>query len=133
MVVRCVQQKQVDLDAFPSQVLCLAESIKFTSRAEHAVRQNKVAALRKLMVKTLQGYTSADLAAAPLSQLKVKALILDLVHHIDVCEQLERADVRSCQDWHWDKQLRYYLSPQGDCVARDATGVSAAATCQASS
>lgn len=41
--------------------------------------------------------------------LKVKALVLDLVHHIDVCDQLLAANCRSVTDWIWQKQLRFYL------------------------
>ncbi|CAK9088100.1 Cytoplasmic dynein 2 heavy chain 1 (Dynein heavy chain isotype 1B) [Durusdinium trenchii] len=118
-LVRCVhEKKQVNLTGYPSQVLCLAENIKFTSRCEHAIKQGKIASLRKLLRKTLQGYTSADLSKQPLSQLKVKSLILDLVHNIDVCDQLEKAGVTSLEDWHWDKQLRYYLNTDNQCVVR---------------
>lgn len=117
LVVRCVHEKQVSLADFPSQVLCLAETIKFTSRCEHAIKQNKISSLKKLLRKTLQGYTSAqDLDA--LSQLKVKALVLDLVHNIAICEELEEADIGSAQDWHWEKQLRYYLTKDNICVVR---------------
>ncbi|GBG24746.1 Cytoplasmic dynein 2 heavy chain 1 [Hondaea fermentalgiana] len=117
LVVQCVHDKQVSLTAYPSQVLCVAESIKFTSRCEHAIKQGKLPSLKKLLRKTLQGYTSAqDLDA--LSQLKVKALVLDLVHHISICEEVEGADVQSTQDWHWDKQLRYYLTKDNACVVR---------------
>ena len=41
--------------------------------------------------------------------LKLKSLILDVIHNIDVVDQLTSANVRSVDDWAWQKQLRYGL------------------------
>ena len=41
-------------------------------------------------------------------ELKLKALILDTIHHISIVEKLIEASVRSIDDWLWKKQLRYY-------------------------
>lgn len=38
----------------------------------------------------LEEYTSYDLSSRPLMQLKIKALVLDLVHNMDVVDQLQR-------------------------------------------
>ncbi len=46
--------------------------------------------------------------------LKLKALILDTIHHIDVVRTLDSSGVRGAEDWLWQKQLRYYL--EGDSV-----------------
>ena len=43
---------------------------------------------------------------------KIKALILDLIHMIDVVEQLLKDQVaqsRNPSDWMWYKQLKYYV------------------------
>jgi dynein heavy chain 2 len=42
--------------------------------------------------------------------LKLKALILDLIHNIDVLGQLIEKGVRGLQDWYWQKQLRYHMA-----------------------
>lgn len=39
--------------------------------------------------------------------LKLKALILDTIHHIDVIEKLIYHNTVSLNDWHWKKELRY--------------------------
>ena len=39
-------------------------------------------------------------------QLKLKALILDTVHYIDVVDQLIEEDVKTLDEWDWKKQLR---------------------------
>lgn len=44
--------------------------------------------------------------------LKLKALILDIIHNIDVVKQLNQAEVHSVEDWAWKKQLRFYMNDQ---------------------
>ena len=43
-------------------------------------------------------------------ELKLKALILDTVHNIDIVQLLVRDNIRSTDNWLWQKQLRCYLS-----------------------
>jgi len=54
-------------------------------------------------------YTSFDLSTQPIMNLKIKSLVLDLIHNRDVVDQLKKARVRDLTDWMWQKQLRYYL------------------------
>lgn len=42
-----------------------------------------------------------------LMQLKMKALILDLIHHIDILDQLITNNVNVQSDWNWYKQLKF--------------------------
>lgn len=37
---------------------------------------------------------------------KLKALLLDTIHHINVIEELIDANVTDVNDWIWQKQLR---------------------------
>ena len=43
-------------------------------------------------------------------ELKLKALILDTIHSIDVVQSLIRSGVKAVGHWLWQKQLRFYLS-----------------------
>ncbi|KAH8074196.1 dynein light chain binding protein [Aureococcus anophagefferens] len=61
----------------------------------------------------LETYTGQDLSGMPVTQLKVKALVMDLVHNMDVLDQLDRARCRDAHDWAWHKQLRYYVGGGG--------------------
>ena len=45
-------------------------------------------------------------------ELKLKALILDTIHHISIVEELIDSKVRSVDDWLWKKQLRFYMNQQ---------------------
>lgn len=42
------------------------------------------------MRQLLDQYTVYDLSSRPLMQLKIKALVLDLVHSMDVVDQLQK-------------------------------------------
>lgn len=39
-------------------------------------------------------------------ELKLKALLLDATHHLNIVESLMDHNVTSVNDWHWQKQLR---------------------------
>jgi dynein heavy chain 2 len=102
-----------DIIKFPSQILCLAQSINFTNDMEVVLNNSNtkanLVALHKKYSATLTEYTSFDLSGDPLVQIKIKSLIFDLVHFIDVIEQLQKTDVNNINDWKWQKQLRNYL------------------------
>lgn len=51
-------------------------------------------------------------AESGILELKLKALILDIIHNIDVVKQLNQAEVHSVEDWAWKKQLRFYMNNQ---------------------
>ena len=110
---------------FPSQLLCIAEQVKFTSKCERAIRDGKLPALRADLAAMLEQYSSFmtqfavgdDGGAGVLQSLKVKALVLDLVHSMDVVDQLLAADCGDAAQWIWQKQLRYYIEG-GKCVVR---------------
>ena len=60
------------------------------------------------------GYTRTDLKDLELSkeelhvlELKLKALIMDCIHFIDVVQQLLGASTVSTKEWQWQKQLRW--------------------------
>lgn len=55
---------------------------------------------------------------AGILELKLKALILDIIHNIDVVKQLIQAQVYSPEDWAWKKQLRFYMSPAKKCYVQ---------------
>ena len=40
-------------------------------------------------------------------ELKLKALILDQIHAIDVIDHIMSEGVSRCEQWEWNKQLRY--------------------------
>lgn len=109
--------------------------MQFTERCEEAIKTNNLHGFHREMQQQLDSYTNVDLggSGAPGSEkdpgvvvleLKLKALILDCIHNIDVVEALEKNGVRDIIQWLWQKQLRYptlyFQSPYfGDnwCIA----------------
>lgn len=55
-------------------------------------------------------------AESSVLQLKLKALILDIIHNISVVKQLSQAGVTSPDAWAWQKQLRFYMGTDKCCL-----------------
>eukprot|EP00327_Prymnesium_parvum_P015469 CAMPEP_0113281722 /NCGR_PEP_ID=MMETSP0008_2-20120614/28451_1 /TAXON_ID=97485 /ORGANISM="Prymnesium parvum" /LENGTH=3313 /DNA_ID=CAMNT_0000132155 /DNA_START=19 /DNA_END=9960 /DNA_ORIENTATION=- /assembly_acc=CAM_ASM_000153 len=113
-----LESGKLDIGDTPSQVLCLAEIVSFTRDAEAALQSGRqgVSVLKAELMRRLQEYTSYG-TEDKLLQLKVKALVLDLIHNMDVCDQLNDAHTTNVNDWQWRKQLRYYAD-KGAVVMR---------------
>jgi dynein heavy chain 2 len=121
LLSRCLNDKSSNyLDIYPSQILCLAQAIRFTDDCEAAIEEggNGLNNLLSSLTKTLYEFTSYNLSSVEaLIQLKIKALVLDIVHNIDMINQLIKMKVVKLSDWYWKKQLRYYYE-QGKTVVR---------------
>lgn len=98
------------------QILCLAEQIRFTENCEKAIASGSLSSFNKDLESQLESYTSVDMSessgetAGHVLELKLKALILDTIHAIDVVHQLIGAGTRSTGDWMWEKQLRFVMT-----------------------
>uniref|UniRef100_A0A7M5UV62 Cytoplasmic dynein 2 heavy chain 1 n=1 Tax=Clytia hemisphaerica TaxID=252671 RepID=A0A7M5UV62_9CNID len=122
LLTECISASKsgnIDPGKFPSQILCLAEYVLFTERCENAIDTGKLHSFKKELESQLEGYTSAEISGegveAKVLELKLKALILDLIHFIDVIDQLQKENIRSTNDWIWQKQLRFKMSKKGEC------------------
>ncbi|NWH43496.1 DYHC2 protein, partial [Fregata magnificens] len=124
MLVDCVDagkksQGSIDPSLFPSQILSLAEQIQFTEDVESAIKDHNLQQLELELVAKLEHYTNIDTGIedtgsteSGILELKLKALILDIIHNIDVVKQLNQAQVHNVEDWAWKKQLRFYMKDQ---------------------
>ncbi|KAF0030538.1 hypothetical protein F2P81_017269 [Scophthalmus maximus] len=113
---------EVDPSRSPSQILCLAEQIQFTEDVERALKEQNLQQLELELHSKLEHYTTVDTSSddhanteSSVLQLKLKALILDIIHNIGVVKQLKQADVTSPDAWAWKKQLRFYMGPDKCC------------------
>ncbi|XP_012944204.1 cytoplasmic dynein 2 heavy chain 1 [Aplysia californica] len=128
LLVSCLKDAKsgragLDPNKYPSQILCLTEYIRFTENCEEAIKRNSLRELLGEVESQLEGYTGVDLGGggsteANVLQLKLKALILDTIHNMEVVHQLMEANIRTMQDWQWQKQLRYYVRRDGLCLMR---------------
>ncbi|KAL4829789.1 hypothetical protein H8958_009079 [Nasalis larvatus] len=118
-------QGAVDPSLFPSQILCLAEQIKFTEDVENAIKDHSLHQIETQLVNKLEQYTNIDTSSedpgnteSGILELKLKALILDIIHNIDVVKQLNQIQVHTTEDWAWKKQLRFYMKSDHTCCVQ---------------
>uniref|UniRef100_A0A7N9ATV1 Cytoplasmic dynein 2 heavy chain 1 n=1 Tax=Mastacembelus armatus TaxID=205130 RepID=A0A7N9ATV1_9TELE len=125
LLYECVsagRKGEVDPLGFPSQILCLAEQIQFTEDVERALKEQNLQQLELELTAKLEHYTTVDTSSddntnteSSILQLKLKALILDIIHNISVVKELNQAGVNSPDAWGWKKQLRFYMGPDKCC------------------
>ncbi|KAJ3146349.1 Cytoplasmic dynein 2 heavy chain 1 [Geranomyces michiganensis] len=114
-----------DLFKFPSQILTLAEYLHFTANVETAISQGgNFGHLARDLRKHLDEYTTFDSSTIEdpvernVVELKIKSLILDIIHLMDVVTQLQAAGVINVADWTWQRQLRFYMDDDKVCTIR---------------
>lgn len=56
LLVQCIKVQKLDLNKFPSQILCTAESIHFTQQCEAAIQNGNLEGLMKDLRAQLQKY-----------------------------------------------------------------------------
>lgn len=121
LLIQCLQDSKKELgnynvEKYPSQILCLAEGVNFTEKVEQAVSSGSLDSLRNQLKSVLDKYTSIDYtksADPQLIELKYKALIMDIIHYIEVVELLIAEGIRSTTEWHFQRQLRFYVNKRG--------------------
>lgn len=110
-----IQSGSLNINEMPSQICCLAEMIRFSENAVKAIKAGKLANYKQDLEKTLDSYTSFDNKGDDLIFSKVKSLIMDIIHNIQVVEDLMNDQITTSKqpnDWMWFKQLRYSLEGQ---------------------
>ncbi|KAF4008811.1 hypothetical protein G4228_000485 [Cervus hanglu yarkandensis] len=130
LLIECVtagrsSQGAIDPSFFPSQILCLAEQIKFTEDVENAIKDHSLHQIETQLVNKLEHYTNIDTSSedpgnteSGILELKLKALILDIIHNIDVVKQLNQVQIHTTEDWAWKKQVRFYMKSDHTCYVQ---------------
>ncbi|GET89825.1 dynein heavy chain, putative [Leishmania tarentolae] len=119
LLIGCVKQSDATAKdsvlTYPSQILQVAQGVHFALEAEVAIAAQSL----NQLLASLRGRLNRLIAMAPeldaVHVLKVKALILDTIHNIEVVELLMKRNVRSVDEWWWKKQLRYRMATDGTC------------------
>lgn len=116
LLVQCVELN--DITAFPSQILQTAEEIHFTQRCEVALQKGLLKNLYAELQDQLSKYTSYDPGNDQITRIKLKALVLDIIHDMNIVEQLMACNVTNLNDWLWRKQCRFYFDERKTCRMR---------------
>ncbi|KAF5283232.1 hypothetical protein FQA39_LY17379 [Lamprigera yunnana] len=127
LLIQCLKDgDNADPLKYPSQILCLADNITFTTKCESAIGNMGLKHLLANYKVQLNNYnslnfnenvdslSSTDEQHSNLIEIKLKALILDTIHHISVIEDLIKLNVIKTDDWNWQKQLKYYADHSGN-------------------
>jgi dynein heavy chain 2 len=86
--------------------------ITWSENCSKAVKSGKLANYKQDLQKQLEGYTSFENKGDMLLFSKVKSLILDIIHNIEVVDYLLKDPIvqsMNINDWMWFKQLKYYI------------------------
>ncbi|CAH8846367.1 unnamed protein product [Trichobilharzia szidati] len=140
LLVQCLKEcssenqrrHRLDPNAYPEQILILSEAINFCKNVENALSCGELNKLKKDLQSQLTAYTSVNLhnmkendpycitapsesnltnsASSRLQTCKLSSLILDIIHSIDIIDQLIRNGTVSPKDWIWQRQLRFYMN-----------------------
>lgn len=108
MTMKCIVTSSLqDQDPFtlPSQILCLAQNIRFTEQAERAITAKDLHKLKANIEKENSYYSSTEIEDES-ERYKRQALILQCAHYMSVVQTLIDNNVVSTSDWLWQKQLR---------------------------
>jgi dynein heavy chain 2 len=112
LLQKTIKSNGLDIVNTPSQICCLSEMITWSENCSKAVKSGKLANYKQDLQKQLESYTSFDNKGDVLLFSKVKSLILDIIHNIDVVDQLIKDPIvqsMNINDWMWFKQLKYYI------------------------
>lgn len=118
-VARCCQYEQITaeiISKFPAQVLYLAKAIHFTKTTEKAIATASLQRQLKILQDEIEYFTSKFSNTTHLTQIKVRGLLLDLVHYVSIVQQLMNDSVTNVQDWGWMQQIRFYINSSNNLV-----------------
>ncbi|KZC10148.1 Cytoplasmic dynein 2 heavy chain 1 [Dufourea novaeangliae] len=113
---KCLVDTAPDPSAYPTQILLLAERIRFTERCETAIKEGR-SSLKNLVdyLETQRArYRGLEDSGDKLTALKARGLLLDTVHHLEIARNLLNVTVQGESTvWTWRRQLRSYRTNKG--------------------
>ncbi|XP_053681370.1 cytoplasmic dynein 2 heavy chain 1 [Anopheles nili] len=107
------------IERFPMQIICLANMIAFTRRAEKAIIGMQLAGLNQHVQNEISKYAGLlQRSESPLTSIKLRSLLIDLVYQRTTVDYLIAHNVTNGTDWHWLQQLKFYADPQANVTVR---------------
>lgn len=113
-IAKCCQTDRFTIDvlkAYPEQVICLARSIQFTKQTEKAISAMNLQTHLKTIKKEIVHYTTnVPKDVDHLTKIKVRSILLDLVHQATIVQQLIDENVTNVLDWGWVQQMKFFFN-----------------------
>ncbi|KAF2973673.1 hypothetical protein EK904_004515 [Melospiza melodia maxima] len=107
-----LQQLELELMAKLDHYTSIGSDIEDTGSTAYVSTVSQEVGKQQLRYVVSSQYILSNCVESGILELKLKALILDIIHNIDVVKQLNQAEVHSVEDWAWKKQLRFYMNDQ---------------------
>lgn len=83
----------------PSQVLCIINQVTFTETVEKLMSERELGKLRAGLMNAQNLSSLVGSGDLQLSRLKLKAIILNMIHQRDVLDELSEDGCRNILDW----------------------------------
>lgn len=117
----CYQSHELTLEViekFPMQILCLVNSINFTSKMEKSIMAMSLSTTLNHLKNEISSFSMMLKSSQnPLTQLKIRALLFDLVYHVTTVEYLLKHNITNTNDWHWLQQLKFYFNSRSEEIS----------------
>lgn len=121
LIAKCCKIEQFTNDiikSYPEQVICLARSIQFTNKTEKSISSmNLQTHLKSIKNEIVQYTTNTSNDSDDLTKIKIRSILLDLVHQATIVQQLIDENVTNVQDWCWVQQMKFYLNSSTKLVS----------------
>uniref|UniRef100_A0A182NV76 Cytoplasmic dynein 2 heavy chain 1 n=1 Tax=Anopheles dirus TaxID=7168 RepID=A0A182NV76_9DIPT len=107
------------IDRFPMQLICLANAIAFTKRAEKAIIGMQLTNLKQHVQNEISKYSGMlQKSESQLMGIKLRSLLIDLVYQQTTVDYLVGHNVTNVSDWYWLQQLKFYADPKANVTVR---------------
>jgi dynein heavy chain 2, cytosolic len=121
LVYQCFHQNDMSsidsIEKFPMQVLCLIKSVQFTSNIEKSISTMSLQNLLLNIKSEISNYSfMLQKTANQVTQMKIRALLIDLVHQVTTVEYLLKHNVTDQSDWHWLQQIKFYFNSRNELI-----------------
>jgi dynein heavy chain 2 len=110
----CIKEKQLSISQYPGEILGITKEVEFKSKVTDAIEKRKLEEVLEQMNQFLDNLTSARPKLNKIDQIKVKNLIMDIIHQISVLELLVQTQTHNINNWHWFKQLKFSCGTSGN-------------------
>ncbi|KAL0231358.1 hypothetical protein GEMRC1_010762 [Eukaryota sp. GEM-RC1] len=119
LLFKCLAENHADVNLYPSQILSLANSITFSKQVETAISNHSLPQLKADLESQLSDLTLSKnkFDNFSINKLKLRDLILDVIKHIGIVEDLVESNTSKVSDFQWQQYLRYYVE-DGDCLCK---------------
>lgn len=121
-IVNCSQIAELNneaLNKYPMQVICVARGIQFTKQTERAISSMSLSSALKSIRDEISKFASMkNQTQNSLLQIKLRGLLLDLVHYATILEHLVEANVTNASDWNWLQEIKFYLNKESKVVIK---------------